>query len=502
MRPLSAARAARSLAFGSALAGSSAWGGSLDLSDPGGLWATPTSSDPMAVFWNPGALGAGRGTRVFLEGSPILGHVGFDRTEGTVGREDFRFVGLAPTLGIATDAGVDGLGLGLSFLVPVARGATSTLGPDADGPARSHLRGGMVQSLQLGAAVSYQILDRVSLGASVSYALGSWNADLDLEYVTSLASEIGEITGLSPTDLYPDDAVFEDPAYSTRLGFGPLWSHDVTFGFGLHARPHDQVELGVSYQHGWTAEHRGSVTLDFACPPSTDILGRFGAEDRGLCGAAMTGGAVITQRYPSRVYGGVAVLPTPDTRVEIMGGWVHWSVFQDYAILVTDVQSTNTTISDDTASLVGQDRRWARDNRDSWSIAVDAKARVADRFRVGGRVGYDAPAVPDATLSPNNYDAHTLSLGVLGGVQVSRQVEIGVTFQEYIGLRRETTSSAFGVTLSEDRNADRYFFPSMAGGYGSQIHRFGVHMRATFDGSARETRRRARDAADGQGEAP
>ncbi len=456
-----------------------AWAGSLDLVEVGGMWSSVTADEPTALWWNPAALSRGKGTRLLIEGAPVVAKVSFEREHPTWGgTQEYRYFGVAPFAGVVSDLNVPGLGVGAGLFVPSARGAKAV---DPTGPGRTHNRTGDIQSIHGAIGASYRYKDLFSLGARISYVYGSWSADLDTEYVTALADELVLANGGTATDYYPDDSIIEDPRYQTAASFGPLSAHSVTFGVGAHVTPHPMLDIGVAYNHGYKAVHQGTARLEFDCPPSTDELGRFGAEDRGLCNADVdVNSATVTYSYPSRLHFGVAVTPIPILRLEVFGNYVFWSSFTDFRIQLDGVESANTVMEEDTSSKLEQDRLWARGNRNSFYVALDGKVQVG-RFLLGLRGAFDRAAVPDELLSPNNYDANTVQVGALVTARVYGPLEIGLSFTEHISLERSNDSSVFGVTMDPGaRGPDRFFYPSMTGTYRSSIHRFGLTVRARF----------------------
>ncbi|MCA9573760.1 MAG: hypothetical protein KC656_38270, partial [Myxococcales bacterium] len=163
----------------------------------------------------------------------------------------------------------------------------------------------------------------------------------------------------------------------------------------------------------------------------TDVIGRFAFESEGLCDAKMDSDGVVTYWYPSRVNAGVAVTPVDRLRLELMGGWVGWSKFTDYAIETSNVVSQNTEVSEDTAKLLEQHRSWARDNNDTFWLGLDGKVDVHDLVLVGARALFDHHAVPDSALSPNNYDADDLQTGVLVALRPIPELEIGLSYNHH-----------------------------------------------------------------------
>ncbi|HNH47663.1 MAG TPA: hypothetical protein PKY30_11520, partial [Myxococcota bacterium] len=102
---------------------------SLDNLEIGGPWGSPTATDGSAAWWNPGSVAAGKGTRLLLEGAPTFATISFDRADPAGGEDKLSLVGAVPFVGLATDAGVKGLGLSLTLAVPFVRGGNEVSEP-------------------------------------------------------------------------------------------------------------------------------------------------------------------------------------------------------------------------------------------------------------------------------------------------------------------------------------------------------------------------------------
>lgn len=483
--------------------------GSLDLLEVGGLWGTPTATGPTAVWFNPAALSFERGTRFLAEADLALGGFAIDRDEPDYtfdpparcdddpsgagcarpvygGLDRVRFTGAVPFLGVATNANVPGLGLGLALYVPMARGGDEV---DEPGAGRTHLRRGDIQAIHTSLAVSYAWKDLFGVGASLTWIRSSWAARIDNQTATSFRDYPG-VGGLLAGEL--DGVSVEDPSLLAQTDFGPLIDDIVSFQVGLYAKPHPDVRLSVGYAHGGRVSHEGPVSLAFSCPdPDVYPLlgGPLGAPNFGVCDAQMSGRSTVAYRYPMRVHGGVAWAPEAGHRVELMGGWVRWSQYTDFEITVSDVTSSNTELSDDTRDALALDRRWARDNRDTFWVGVDGKVRAHKALLVGGRVTFDRSAVPDAVMSPNNADFDTVRLGALVAVTPSPKapVQIGLSYLGDIQLPRETTHSAFRVDVDPAlRLEDRYLYPEMNGSWTGWLHRVGLSVQGAFDTRRKE----------------
>ncbi len=483
-----------------ALSGANAAG--LDLLEVGGPFGSPGATDATAVWWNPAGLAAGYGTRFSFEIAPTFATVNIQRNNPNYqhdpegfgpaevdygGRATYRRVAPVPYIGVASDFGVDGLGVGIGLAVPHARGAAVDTvvpnDPDTDqSVTRHHLIDGGNQALYLQVAAAYEIADIVSLGFVGAYVDSSYNSHLYSETATSLNDGLQEELG---DDTYYSDTIAEDTRYTSEVKTdAPLKDSALTFGAGIHVKAHEMVSIAVAYRHGLRVDHTGTSTLRFDCPPTDDVFGRIGAETNNICDTTLAANQGVGYNLPGRVHGGVVVRPADVIRLEAMGGYVFWNVYSDFDI---DIQVQPDSVDADTpeerqatADQVSQTKQWARDQQNSFWLGLDGKFDVHEYVMLGGRVLYDKGAVPTNVLSPNNYDANTVSLSGLVVVHALPQLDIGVSATQYIAQRREVTASEFGMTINGDRKDTRYFYPAMNGTFTSSITRIGVTLRGQF----------------------
>jgi long-subunit fatty acid transport protein len=470
---------------------------SLDPVDVGGPFGSPTATDGTAAFWNPAGVAAGSGTRFHVEGAPTLATVHYDRVDpfGYEGTDTMRLTGVVPFVGVATDAGVDGLGLGLSMSLPFVRGASSTGDlpwvsefagdvPVTDSVGRYSARTARTDLILLLASGGWDF-GPVAVGAGLGAGLNTWTATLDKTALPDLHDQIEELASSS----YTDEQI-EHPDYGATLEFDPLRDVAVTFNVGVRAEPvPDRVAIGLSYLHGMRVDNRGDLNLHFGCPPQDDAIGRFGVESLGLCDSTLVADARVAYRLPGRLLGSVQVKPTDRVAIEVMGGFVPWSVFRDFEIGISGVAERNDIEGSDpeaTADLVNQETLWARDNRNSGWFGVDGKVDVADDVTVGGRVQYDVAAVPTDVLLTNNYDANNLMVSAMGAWRPNDRFEVGLSASRWFLASRTVEDSAFGVTLDpEARKDERFFYPHGNGTYRGGVFRFGLVVRGQFGGDGR-----------------
>lgn len=501
---------------------------SLDLIEVGGAFGTPAATNPTALWFNPAGLAVAGGTQFFAEAAPTFARIAATRDNPDYGElppplssefptaydysgsETLGFTGVVPFVGASSDLGVKGLGIGIGLMAPTGVAATSSA---EDGASRYQLRDGAVQAVHLVGGAAYQLRDKVSLGAAFTVVDGSYYANLDTTTYPDLAWAVAEeLGGAAPPPSF-QDGYAEHPGYATTLifggespggGHGKLRDLATTFSVGLHVTPlREERRLGiaVSYNHGYRLDTEGDLTLRFRCPPSYDGVSRFGAETAGLCdpatgeGSVLQGTGTIGFDVPGRVQLGVSSSPIDALRLEVMGAYVFWSVFTDYdietVVKADQIPAASPEDAERSAALVSQQRQWARDNRDSFWIGIDGKYMFNEIVGAGARVTFDRSAIPDALVTPNNFDADAVMLTGVLLLQPIDRIGIGLSAGHTFLATRTVTDSPFSVDIARadpaspdyyraTPEAGRYFFPSANGTYQGSISRLGLSVRGVF----------------------
>jgi long-subunit fatty acid transport protein len=458
------------------------------------------------LWWNPSGLALGHGTQVMVEVAPTFGSVTAQRANPDYGILDpsvydpkdrdevpdsYDYSGTdvlssfapVPFLGISTDFGVEGLGVGASLSVPFGKAGSLA---DPNGPNRYHIRSGSIQTLYTTLGGGYRLTDAIALGGSVSMVSSWWSADTDFSLYPDLAAN--QITGDGSTY---QDAVQEMPEYAVRTLIDTR-DTALTFGVGANLQPlgDDTLQIAISYNHQVRLDHEGTASLEFACPPTwdgpayTDATGVLGICDpetgRGVTAA---GTASLGYRLPGRVHLGIAVQPHERVRLEVMGGAVFWSAFGPYEIqTLVPPSSFPNPLSDGTmAGIVSAKREWARDHRDTFWAGVDGKVNLSDRVMVGGRALYDRAAIEAQSVLANNYDANALHLSAMGEVRPTPNLGVTLSVSHQFLARREVTDSPFAISVAGPQpGREAYFYPSGNGTYTGRITRIGAAIRVRF----------------------
>lgn len=451
---------------------------SLDNLEVGGFSGSPLATDGTASWWNPAGLAAGRGWRLTLEVAPTFATVLYDRAEPHGGLDTYSLSGVVPFVGVATDLGLPGLGVGASLAIPIVRGGTEEgfldAGPDygVAGTGSYTLRDGSTRAIQATAGLAWDFREKLAIGVSGALVQSQWTAVVDNDAMPDLDEQItaqGEVSGYTTDDL-------ETERYKATLDFDTLQDTVFTFGAGVRITPVPTVSLGVAFLKGVSVVNEGDLLITFQCPPDSDSIGRFGAEQFGICNTSIPASATVSYSLPTRVHGGVGWEATPDLHVEAVAGWVGWSVFEDYIIDIHDPGSDNASAND----LLTQSRLWARDNQDSYWFGASGHGTFAKRLTLGGKILYDKSAIPDESLSPNNYDADAILVSGLLSFKPIDAVTVGVSYTHHFLATREITTSKFGMSLPKpdlsDSETDRYYYPNANGTYSGGINRVGISL--------------------------
>jgi long-chain fatty acid transport protein len=506
--------------------------GSLDLLEVGGAYGTVAATNPTAVWWNPAGLAIHGGTQFYAEAAPTVGSVravrddpdygqvqltpemdaaGFPTAYAYGGEETFRSTAVVPFVGASSDFGVKGLGVGLALLVPSGRGASST---SPNGPNRFAIREGLILAPRVSLGAAYRIKELVSVGLSGSLVRSSFYADSDVSTYPDVAETQRQKNGgvLQPSF---QDPYLEGDGYGTTLvlggrdedgGHGSLTDTAFTFGAGVYVTPGtDKVGISLSWNHGVALTHTGAATFEFGCPPDYDELAQTAQEYSGLCNSTVPGEATVSYRLPSRLHLGVALLPKEGVRLELMGGWVGWGVFDNYDVTLlvnpADIDSPGgRSVAAEAATSLSQTRQQARGARNAVWAGLDGKVDVAKSATVGARATFDQSALPDEYVSGNNLDANTLLLQATTQLRPLRhgsdKLGVGLSYTYALAGARVVKDSVFSQDLAranvespdyylETPAVNRTFYPSANGSYDLDVHRFGLSLQGRFGGAGR-----------------
>lgn len=339
----------------------------------GGDLGYPTSTNAVAVFWNPGALAHAPGTDILLESTLYWRRIDYERRDPgvadprNVGTGRLRNVVAVPFIGARSDFGLDVVHFGVAAYPAFGM---STYWEDEDGPQRWHSIVGNLSAWYLTGAAGVKLPFGVSVGASVSWVRTT------IETLRATSLDIG----LDPTGGLAVHAT-DDPANEGRTVVD-VADDGVAWSFGVFWAPLPALHVGLSYQSRVRADATGRVRQ---------------ADPRGT---VTRSAARFTSTLPDALHVAVEVFPSERLGLRLGVSWVNWSLFNEQVLTVEDALGE------------GSDVRLVIPRRyhDSYIVRGGAKYRFLDWLTVYVGLGWDQSPVPARTLEGSLFDLDKIGL--------------------------------------------------------------------------------------------
>jgi long-chain fatty acid transport protein len=372
----------------------------------GGENATPTADQVTAIYYNPAALALGRGTRVYLEGFFALRRASYDRPSSAIdnrisstenragtpneavgantGEATLSNLIVSPFLGVASDLGVDNLGVGLAFYVPFGGQSSwdkvSSFEGDprypgaVDGSQRWSTIEGELRAMYVSAAGSYYLPGpRLSFGASLSF-------------VRQETDTVRARTAAGTDDLVAGDDVIEGRSHIDVAG------NSVAAGVGVLWQPVDDLWVGLSYQSqpgfGETGQ-KGTLT------------NKFGA------GNPNTSDVELRQTLPDVVRAGLRYRIAPRVEGRLSADFQRWSAFENQCLLDATNPDRNCALNADGSQAEGAEgivvnipRHW----KNTFGVRAGASYWLTPALELAAGASFDTSAVPSKYIDPSLMD--------------------------------------------------------------------------------------------------
>jgi long-chain fatty acid transport protein len=416
------------LLAGTLLGSSTVHAGGFLVAHFGGEHGNPIASNPTSIYYNPAGLAGIKGTEIYVEGQFAFRSLDYNRpgaaadSAATRSAESIAAVsgnaGLTNTLaspfaGVATNLGVDGLGLGLAFFVPFGgqaifdkndRFQDSTAFPGAfNGPQRWQDIEGTIRSLYVSAGGAYRFPFGLSIGAAVN----------------GIRNEIDDIKAFNGNGT--DNTAGEGRAWvnssNTRLGFG----------VGIQFTPPSNPELtvGFSYQSqpgfGKTAQ-KGTARIKIGAAPE------------------ITPNVEVEQSLPDVFRLGISYRVTNDFRIAAWAAFERWSTFQSQCFINTDLPDSHCSVDDrgqtspDSVVISNIPRNWD----DVFNFRFGASYWVKPELELMAGLEYDGNAVPNETMMVDLPDFENFGFTVaLNYALLEQKLKLYLGFTQFVYLSRD-----------------------------------------------------------------
>lgn len=409
-----------------------------------------------AIYFNPAGLALGSGTRGVIEGLFAYRTADYDRdpaaidstgtgtpTDGVAanaGKATLRNTIASPFIGIATDGGIEGLGVGVGVYVPFGGQAkwdqneafaNNTTYPGAvDGTQRWAAIEGEQRSLYYTFAAGYAPKGgKFAIGAGFNVVQSS----VSLVRARNLDGSDDLVGGGAPKE-----------------GRSLVEGEGITFGasIGVIVKPTPCSRIGLSYQ---SQPGFGEMTL------TGTLSNKFGTAP------ATVSDIEVRQALPDIIRLGGEWRAFVKGSLHASADFQRWSHYKNTCIMSAGATGKCDVEADGSTAEQGILVNVPRNYKDSFSVRVGGRYFVSDVLELIGGLTFDANAVPDANIDPSLFDMNKL-IAQAGVAWKNDRVGVSFTLGEVYYLPRTTAPRVGGVDpMPPSRN------PDMAGEYKSNV---------------------------------
>jgi long-chain fatty acid transport protein len=439
-------------------------------------WAGVTTADPAAVHWNPAMLSMLSGYRLEFDGAIAYGHGRYRRERRAEYQVEDGFQFALPLDPEEVDATKTGFAEPIEFdlVLPVgslfasfelherlrfgfgAYGVAGVSGlklPD-DGPQKWQVQEASILAVHLTPSVGIKLTEWLHVGAGVNLVVGL----LSLRQVVDLAGTplLGDVLANDPinqpNDFGPDapSGVRELDVLSRQATILHGVAVTASFNLGVAIQPVPELTLGLAYQHFSNLVFKADAYLDMNHDFFTTDLASQGLQYPPL----VKGDAYIEMPIPWSLRAAVAWRVIPELELTLQGSVVGWSMQETLRVTLDSPDLAQPELGVGSTTTIDLPRRWL----DTVEVELLATIQATTDLRLGIRAGYHSPASPDSTVDLASIDGHRLVFAIMGDLQVSAAVNLGLFALLNQILPRRVVSSDY------DRGNGEYLLTLVAGG--------------------------------------
>jgi long-chain fatty acid transport protein len=434
----------------------------------------PTTDSPAAAYYNPAGLAMRKGTRLTVEVGAGYRAASYDRSPDAIGNVlDPGETGtgtpqeaisanageasllnplVLPFAAVATDFGVENLGVGFSVSVPFGGQAEwdkneayegNTDYPGAvDGTQRWVVIEGAQRSLYLTGAGAYRVPQaNLAVGLSVNVIFNT--VDIVRARNVSGTDDLVDSNGM----IVEGRSLLEVSGTTFSLGAGVMWepTPELRVGVAYQAQPgFGELKLGGTLTNKFGATAPAPVDVDMATA-LPDVL-RVGAMYR----------------------------VSPELELRASFDWQRWSKLEKQCFLDASVEGRTCPLNRDGSApdAVGIVANIPRFWEDSWGVRAGASYWVVPRVRLQGSLGYDTSPIPDDMLEAGLLDLDKIVIALGGRFVVGGGLDLVAGWTQVVYLGK--TIPRFEPLMPPSR------VPSNAGEYGQSVGLFQLAVDYSF----------------------
>jgi len=361
------------------------------------------NEDPTAVFSNPAAITALKGTQISVGAAWENIHGGYKDNSGS------------ETKARITNAGVPNVSLTQSFMdgkLAAGLGVQSPFGLETYWPGNSPLRYVATDSrldlVDIMPVIAYQVHPMVSVGIGADY-YNVFNATLNRAVNVTAANfglaqqGFGTFTGPS------------NDGSSSLTGQSTGWGYHA----GVTLQPNQQHALGITYHSKIDLRVLGSLNLAGLSGTMSTIFG----------GSNYSTSAYTDLVIPASLQFGYAFKPNEKWTLEADTAWYDWASTQDLNVRYSETRP-------DRLALLNNGNPTPLSLHNSWNIAAGVNYKATDRLQVRSGFWYEPSAVSEANFNPAYLDLSRYGVALGAG---------------YILTAHLTLDAAYSATFTHNR---------------------------------------------------
>jgi len=401
----------------------------------GSIFSGPTTGDPAAVYWNPGAMPLMEGTQAILFGGLSAIRLQYARAlpsahDGSAFPTAEVFVAKpAATVGLVTDLGgmLGDLRIGLGATIPVIDGASwKETYEGRPSSTRYYAINARQVVFQISPSVGYRLNKYVSFGVGLDVIGMMLHHEAMVDFGAKINQMACAMTG--GTCSLDSPMPREDPTYDARAVIdGMGWG--VGAFAGVLVTPTPWMRMGLGFHSGG-----GTVTIpvDMTVTLPTAVTDYMAQSMPSVKLPPIEASGKVKTGSPWMVMAGVSFNPTQTLELAVD---LHWIDQSETSTMVADVLRTSST-------LVG-DQVLVKQRDDVFLVGLRTQYRLLRSLATALRLEYENNTRPERFTTPVSIDYHKLSFHVGLAWQVARWLVLTLEYGHFFLLPRDVGESEF-----------------------------------------------------------
>lgn len=382
----------------------------------------PTTADGASPYYNPAAMGAGRGTHLELDGGLSIVSLGYAPSARGVAPSSTSALSPLLTLGGFTDALHPDWRLGLTVSVPRVSGGSWSRDDGAAQITRYFLVSGATFHIAAIPAVSWSPTEWITIGLGANLVYGSLRGELDKDFGAQLNQTVGSTTIDSPFPYANADLAAPVTLGGTGFGAGAIG--------GVLVRPIPELSFGASIHSPVLILGQGSLEVSYP-----ERLRQFVTDTLPTAVLPEIAADIeLELDVPLLLIAGVSARPHEMIEIAANYQFEHTSSQPNSIIRVTETTSVSP-IPDPVKPQGYVDRH---------RVFLRFALIPIPELRIAIHGVFQSNTVPEDVLAPNNLDYHRVEIGLAVRWRVVEELSLTVQYGHLFLLDHNVEMSLHG----------------------------------------------------------